>query len=326
MMFLPRVGQEVIVDFLEGDPDQPIITGRVYNRDHMPPYKLPEKRTISAIRTCSSPGAQGGNEIRFEDATGQEQLLLFGQNSLHLRARGSRYESVGGDAHETVAGNAFELVSKNRHETVGLDLSRDVQGSKWEAIEGDSWQRVNGNAYHYSRGAHLIHNRGGLVLASDTEVTLWCKGNFITIDPTGVTIVGKLVKINSGGAVDHGEIPDRPEEARPKKPAPADTTEVGHNTRYSQAGVEPGNSESDSGSNNGNSDGVKQETSWIEIELIDEAGRPVPGEAFEVLLPDGKKIGGTLDGRGQAHVAVPDPGLCQVTFPKLDAAAWEKIG
>ena len=71
----PRIGQEVIVDFLEGDPDQPIITGRVYNADQMPPYKLPDKKTQSGLKTMSSKGGGGFNEIRFEDKKGSEPVF-----------------------------------------------------------------------------------------------------------------------------------------------------------------------------------------------------------------------------------------------------------
>jgi type VI secretion system secreted protein VgrG len=312
MLFLPRVGQEVIVDFLEGDPDQPIITGRVYNRDHMPPYKLPDQRTISAIRTCSSPGAKGGNEIRFEDAKQNEQLLLFAQNSMHLRSRGSRYESVCGDAHQTVAGDAFELVKKNKDEWVKLDVRQQVDGSKWDWVTGALMSVVKGKHDHYVKGLYRLHNASGIVIASDTSLTLWCAGNFIKIDSSGVTIVANKVKINSGGSADPGEMGDG---LFPQEPVPAATTEFGHNTRYK---LDPhASSPADAG--------TQQEVSWIEIELIDEFDRPCPNEPYEVILPDGKKIGGTLDGRGRAHVAVPDPGLCQVTFPRLDAAAWEAI-
>ena len=66
-MFIPRIGQEVIVEFLEGDPDQPIITGRVYNADKMPPYPLPDNQTRSTVKSNSTKGGGGFNEIRFED-------------------------------------------------------------------------------------------------------------------------------------------------------------------------------------------------------------------------------------------------------------------
>src|SRR5690606_6639043 len=71
-VFIPRVGQEVIVDFLEGDPDRPIITGCVYNPESMPPYELPKFKTMSTIKTMSTPNASGFNELRFEDKAGDE--------------------------------------------------------------------------------------------------------------------------------------------------------------------------------------------------------------------------------------------------------------
>jgi type VI secretion system secreted protein VgrG len=80
-MFIPRIGQEVIVDFLEGDPDQPIITGRVYNAEHMPPYELPAEMTKSTIKTNSSKGSGGFNEIRFEDKKGEEQVFMHAERN-----------------------------------------------------------------------------------------------------------------------------------------------------------------------------------------------------------------------------------------------------
>ncbi len=76
---------EVIVDFLEGDPDQPIITGCVYNPDAMPPYTLPDEKTKSAIKSNSSKGGGGFNEIRFEDKKGSEQIFIHGEKDLDIR-------------------------------------------------------------------------------------------------------------------------------------------------------------------------------------------------------------------------------------------------
>jgi type VI secretion system secreted protein VgrG len=320
MLFLPRVGQEVIVDFLEGDPDQPIITGRVYNRDHMPPYKLPDQRTISTIRTCSSPGAGGGNEIRFEDKKGGEQLLLFAQNALHLRAGGSRFESVCGSAHRTVGGDSHENVKKSKHSIVNLDVRERVDGSYYQDVRGDVLNGVAGSYMAWVQNGYLLQCKNHVLVDADGSVTLYCKGNFITVDEQGVTIVGKVVNINSGGTAPVGTMgePKLAEDA-----APAATTQFGHNVNYTKSGPESDPKATGDGAVDDKKQ--QQQTSWIEIELIDEQGQPVAGEAFEVLLPDGKKIAGTLDRFGQAHVAVPDPGLCQITFPRLDAAAWEPL-
>jgi type VI secretion system secreted protein VgrG len=73
---IPRIGQEVIVEFLEGDPDRPIITGRVYNASCMPPYDLPSDATQSGIKSNSSKGGGGWNELRFEDKKGEEEVYI----------------------------------------------------------------------------------------------------------------------------------------------------------------------------------------------------------------------------------------------------------
>ena len=84
---IPRVGHEVVVDFLEGDPDQPIIVGSVYNADNMPPYTLPDNKTQTGIKTRSSKGGGSANfnEIRFEDKKGEEDLYVHAERNLHRR-------------------------------------------------------------------------------------------------------------------------------------------------------------------------------------------------------------------------------------------------
>ena len=312
MMFLPRVGQEVIVDFLEGDPDRPIVTGRVYNRDHMPPYKLPENKTISTIRTCSSKGAKGGNEIRFEDAKGQEQLLLFGKGSVHIRAGGNTHASTGGDAHETVEGDSFERVSKNKHSIVNLDLCEHVKGSVFEQVEGDLLTGVLKRLDLWVGEDYSLLGMKDILLSADGSLTLWCQGNYIKINAAGIQIVGKSVNINSGGDGADGK-------SRPGKVAleaiGAAGTEYGHNVRYDH----------DAGHDDHKSDSDDRKTSWIEIELLDDAGMPIRGETYAIRLPSGEERRGTLDEHGQAHVAVPSAGECQISFPNLDAAAWEKV-
>lgn len=321
MMFLPRVGQEVIVDFLEGDPDKPIITGRVYNNDHMPPYKLPDHKTISAIRTCSSPGGKGGNEIRFEDKKGGEQLLLFAQNSLHLRAGGNRYESVCGEAHRIIAGDSYDFVKKTKNEIVNLDVWETTKGDRYRLVKGKVREEVLGDQITTVNGEFNISNdKGGIFIDSNTSITLSVKGNFIKIDPSGVTIVGQMVNINSGGSKG---MPSNCIVSETEEPLEAASTAFGHNVRYT-AVPEQGSAAGPEGLPREDESDKKQEVSWIEIELVDEASQPCVGESYEIKTPDGKTIRGTLDRDGRAHVALADPGACEVTFPKLDAAAWEE--
>lgn len=320
MLFLPRVGQEVIVDFLEGRPDQPIIIGRVYNADHMPPYPLPESRSISAIRTCSTPGGGGGNEIRFDDARSGEQLLLFAQKELHLRAQGNRFESTRGDRHATVAGNGYELIQKSLHREVRLDRLELVGGNAELLVKGDIREACEASKRSVFAGERTVSAESIRFEANSIELN--CLGNVIKLDAVGITILGSKVSINSGGAASSPlEFPLRKELIAP---GPAALTEFGHDRRYdakpeSLDRLDP---------NNVAPAAPEQpvETSWIEIEQIDDAGRPCAGQRYEIKLPDGSTRRGRLDAHGLAHVALPSAGDCKVTFPDLDAAAWEPIG
>lgn len=145
MFSLPRVGQEVLVDFLEGDPDQPIVIGCVYNPDQMPMYKLPDHKTRTYIRTNSSPGGVGYNSIRFEDKAGQEQVYIHAQKDMDIRVRNDYKERIGVDKHtrigfhlpndhkgdaggETKKGNNFEEIAINDHRIVHKDFDEHIGG------------------------------------------------------------------------------------------------------------------------------------------------------------------------------------------------------
>ena len=101
---IPRIGQEVIVEFLEGDPDRPIVTGRVYNADQMPPYELPANKTQSGIKSRSSQGGSGSNfnEIRFEDKKGSEQLYLHAEKNQDIVVENDETHFVGHDRKKKV--------------------------------------------------------------------------------------------------------------------------------------------------------------------------------------------------------------------------------
>ena len=98
-MFMPRAGQEVIVEFLEGNPDRPLITGRVYNgKDNKVPYDPQKHPTVSTIKSASAgdSSSKGYNELRFEDKAGSENIFLHAQKRMDLLVKGSLHETVGG--------------------------------------------------------------------------------------------------------------------------------------------------------------------------------------------------------------------------------------
>jgi type VI secretion system secreted protein VgrG len=321
MMFLPRVGQEVIVDFLEGNPDRPIITGRVYNNDHMPAYGLPEEKTRSYIKTNTTLGGKGTNEICFEDRRGSEQLKLYAQRNMHLRSRGNTVQNVGHDHHLTVAHDKFELVKENKHATVKLDQLEAIEGNKCLTVEGDV-DELFGRHSEWVQGPYALFAEDYAVIEANSGITLRCQGNFITIDSAGVWINGTQVGLNSGGSP--LVAPSDIETGFPELPVNAACAKPGRDTRYTPAGGDQPSEIDDPDPDRGDDDPSETEVSWIEIEMIDELGRPWKGESFEIEQPDGDVIRGTLDASGRAHVGIRKPGMCQIRFPRLDADTWRR--
>jgi type VI secretion system secreted protein VgrG len=118
-MFLPRVGHEVVVDFLEGDPDRPLVTGSVYHAANVPPYVLPAEKTKSTLKTNSSPGGGGSNELRFEDLKGAEEVYLHAQKDLDIKVEDDKTVFVGGSRTAHVTGLDTETVLLAQTVTVG---------------------------------------------------------------------------------------------------------------------------------------------------------------------------------------------------------------
>jgi type VI secretion system secreted protein VgrG len=144
---IPRMGQEVIVDFLEGDPDQPIITGRVYNADQMPPYGLPGNATQTGIKSRSSKGggAANFNEIRFEDKKGSEQVFIHAEKNQDIEVENDETHSVGHDRKKTIDHDETTLVKNNRTETVGVDEKIDIGSNRTETVGANETITVSGN-------------------------------------------------------------------------------------------------------------------------------------------------------------------------------------
>lgn len=324
MMFLPRVGQEVIVDFLEGDPDQPVIVGRVYNNDQMPPYTLPDNKTRSVIKTNSSTGGGGTNELMFEDLKDSEKILLYAQKDLHVRAINDRVENVDHNRHVTVKEQAFELVKQKKHSEIKLDLNEKIGGKHSHETTGDYGLKVGGN--HSNESTQNLYLKAGqnLVIEAGTAITLKVGGNFVKIDSSGVAIVGTAAKINSGGSAGSGSAVAL---TAPDATIEADTAAPGADVTYSAQAVAATALQPETGTATPAQVPEEEEvvTSWVEIELVDEAGQPWPDEYYEVTLPDGKIRKGYLDQNGRARILLPEAAQTQLSFPKLDAEAWERL-
>ncbi|MEE4239099.1 MAG: type VI secretion system tip protein TssI/VgrG [Anderseniella sp.] len=223
-MMIPRIGQEVIVDFLEGDPDQPIVTGRVYNGDCMPPYTLPGEGTKTALKTCSSKGGGGFNEIRFEDKKGSEQVFIHAEKNQDVRIKNDTFEWVGNEQHLIVKSDQLEEVGGDKHLAVKGDRNEKVSGTVSLDAGVDLQQKV-GMKHGLDAGME-IHLKAGMnvVIEAGMSITLKAGGGFVVVGPSGVTISGTPVLINSGGTAGSGSgcSPDAP-----KAPTEADEAEAG---------------------------------------------------------------------------------------------------
>ena len=232
-MALPRIGNEVIVSFLDGDPDQPIITGRTHHATNTPPYALPEHKTRTTLKTQTHKG-EGSNELRFEDEADQEQIYIHAQKDLDLLTENNRTDVINNDSHLTVENDRFSHVKGNKHQT--------TDGEKCEQTRKDRSFNVTGTLHLKAGAAWLsesgteLHIKAGqkVVIEAGAEITLKAGGSFVKIDPSGVAIGGVAIKMNAGGAAGKGsgqkvvvpEMPGLVDKAGAGSPAPAQLPEA----------------------------------------------------------------------------------------------------
>jgi type VI secretion system secreted protein VgrG len=168
-MCIPRIGQEVIVDFIEGDPDRPIITGRVYHGTNKPPYHLPDEKTKSTIKSDSSLGGGGFNEIRFEDKKGSEEIYIQAEKDENILVKKNKNQIIGANDQLSVGNNQTIAIGVDRTETVGKNESITIGFNKTETIAinkaetiGAAKELTIGGVYQVSVGGAMNETVGGL--------------------------------------------------------------------------------------------------------------------------------------------------------------------
>ncbi len=223
---IPRVGQEVLVEFLNGDPDRPIITGRVFTAVNAVPMKLPADKTQTVLRSSSTGGGGGYNEIRMEDAAGHE---LF-----HIHCQRDKDEKVNRDCNKRVGESQRLEVGQNQRLGVGGARRVIVRGPQSRRVDGSLSDIVGGTTTLRSGGdIDVTSNKGGysldakkkIVVTSEAQIVLRCGESMVVINPGDITIQSPLVAVNPGAAfadyaAEHGVLLTEPVEPEPLPPEP----------------------------------------------------------------------------------------------------------
>jgi len=213
-MSVPRIGQEVLVDFLEGDPDQPIIVGRVYNADQMPPWTLPDNQTQSGMVTRSSKGgsSDNANSIQFEDKTDSEAINIWAQKDMSttvehndtqlvqvdrkIDVKGTHTETIVGDTSITITQGNHATDVQTGNQTIAVDTGNQTTTIK----TGNQSTTLNtGNQSTQLDLGNISVNCdvGSISMEAMTSITLTVGGNSITIDQSGVTIEALMVTVSA---------------------------------------------------------------------------------------------------------------------------------
>jgi type VI secretion system secreted protein VgrG len=192
---IPRIGQEVIVDFLDGDPDRPIITGRLYNADNMPPYELPANQTQSGIKSRSSKGgtASNFNELRFEDKKGSEEVYLQTEKDFNILVKNNETRTVGNDRVKTVENDETTTIGNNRTETVGTNETISVHGNRTETVGGNESIAIAGGR------TETVAKDETITIAGSRSETI-AKNESFAIGGARSAAIGKNESVSIGGA------------------------------------------------------------------------------------------------------------------------------
>lgn len=230
---VPRIGQEVVVSFEEGDPDRPLITGVAYNAEQNVPYSLPDHKTVSGWRTQSSEQGTPSNfnELRFEDKIGSEYVWFqaekdylsliknnsnteIGGNSNNL-VHGNLIEEIKADVSRTVLGQVSQQIEKALHLTVNDDLLANVQGLLGLINQGQIAVSTTGQLSLKSQGSTDLDASGNLNLSTAAQgnlkagsslrltagssLSLNVGGSSITISAAGIVLSGPSISVGAGG-------------------------------------------------------------------------------------------------------------------------------
>lgn len=213
MVQIPRIGQEVVVTFLDGDPDQPLIVGCVYNADQMPPYKLPDNKVMGGWKSNSSPGGGGSNEVSFNDTKGKEMVTIHAQYNMGTTVEHDDMQTVHNNRTIGVDGTHTETIKKDttitvtdgkilvtaQSSSIHMEAATEIQlhvGASTLLMKADGSIKLDGvniaingieavktHGMMVSSEADLNHNIKGVLTMSEGSATNTVKGGMVMLNP-----------------------------------------------------------------------------------------------------------------------------------------------
>jgi type VI secretion system secreted protein VgrG len=201
LVSIPRIGQEVVVDFLEGNPDRPLVIGSVYNAEQMPPYTLPANMTQSGLKSRSSKGGGGDNfnEIRFEDKKGSEEIYIHAEKDFNTIVENDRNTTIqkGNDSLTIEKGDRSTDIQTGGRETKIKSNDKLTVNGNIETKADGSMKEEAGTTYDLKAGTNMTIEAGmNMTIKAGTQITIQAGSGKIVLNAMGVTITGTLVKIN----------------------------------------------------------------------------------------------------------------------------------
>ncbi|HSE91341.1 MAG TPA: type VI secretion system tip protein TssI/VgrG [Candidatus Binatia bacterium] len=224
--FVPRIGDEVLIDFLHGDLRRPTVVGSVYNGEDKPPVSLPAGQTITTIKSSSTKGGGGSNELRFEDKKGSEEIYLHGQKDARTVIEHDQYEAIGNNKTLNVGNNRSETIGKAQaltigaayQLTVGTTLNERIGSDKQIAVGGALSETVGkdlrlnigtdgrlivGRKFSLAAGNGItIEAQKSISISAGDELTINCGQASIVLQKNGdISITGKEVSVKASGNI-----------------------------------------------------------------------------------------------------------------------------
>jgi type VI secretion system secreted protein VgrG len=222
-LFIPRVGDEVLVEFLHGDLSRPLVVGSLYNGEDRPPVSLPAGKTITTIKSSSTKGG-GANEIRFDDKEGSEEIYLHGARDWRTIVEHDRYESIGNNRAVNIGSNRTETVGKAQFVTIGADYQLTVGGAMNERVGADKQVTVGGavseavgkdfrlgigvdgrlatgRSFSLAAGNSItVEAQKTVIISAADELILKCGQASIVLKKNGdIAITGKEISVKASG-------------------------------------------------------------------------------------------------------------------------------